>query len=84
MLAAWGWRSAGVAADAADAGRVGLSAGVPAVAYDAGGPFATTTGLCNHNSRAADADDAGRVGLEKPWGGCDAGGPQLVFPARGI
>ena len=71
MLAAWGWRSAGVAvynvggplqpqlesparaADADDAGRVGLSAGVAAVAHDAGGPL--------QPQFVSPADDVGRV-----------------------
>ena len=94
------------AADADDAGCVGLSAGVAAVAYDACGPLQPQL---VSPARAADADDAGRVvlenpdaggplqpqlaspaddagivGLEKTWVGCDAGGPQLVSPARGI
>ena len=55
------------AADADDAGRVGLqNAGVAALAYDAGGPLQPQV---VSPARAAEADDAGRVGLEKPRGG---------------
>ena len=55
------------AADADDAGRVGLqNAGVAALAYDAGGPLQPEV---VSPARAAEADDAGRVGLEKPRGG---------------
>ena len=58
------------AVDADDAGRVVLEN------PDAGGPL--------QPQLASPADDAGIVGLEKTWVGCDAGGPQLVSPARGI
>ena len=55
------------AADADDAGRVGLqNAGVAARAYNAGGLLQAQV---VSPARAAEADDAGRVGLEKRWGG---------------